>query len=257
MEISTAPLRVNQALLPRAGQIDEELREGRLDYLFNRRYLDKWSRRQETFPEEACLTDWPFVHVEIGCGRAKNLLQLAPRHPHVLHVGIERNSRRFQAASRRADQLARSNLIILRRDVIPLVAFNFPDAVVDTYDIFYPDPWPRYRHRRRRWYRHPFVLELMRTLKPAGVIRLTSDRLFYVQEAAWMFSTYLNCRLELLAEVPDGSGRTHFEIKYLRQGRRLYEVVARKMGPPAAGNAGLQPRCGDDRRATENFRGRG
>ncbi|MBN2433255.1 MAG: hypothetical protein JXQ27_17425 [Acidobacteria bacterium] len=257
MEITGSATRVNGALLPRPEQLDEELRHGRLAYLFTRRYLEKWSRLRETFPEKGRLADFPAVHVEIGCGRAKNLINLSPQQPHTLYIGTERDNHRFQAASRRAERLARPNLLILRRDVVPLVAFNFPDSTVDEYDLFYPDPWPRYRHRRRRWYRHPFVLELLRTLKQGGSIRLTSDRLFYVQEAAWMFGVYLNCRLELLEHVQVHSNRTHFESKYLQQGRRLYELVVRKTGDPPADVVELQPARNRVCTAGENPWGRG
>jgi tRNA G46 methylase TrmB len=118
---------------------------------------------------------------------------------------------------------------------VPLIAFNFKDESVDQYDIFYPDPWPRYRHRRRRWHRHPLVLELLRTLKSDGRLRLTSDRLFYIQEAAWMLVVCLRCRIERLVQVPPQSDRTHFEVKYLNQGRVLFELVVRKTSVPPAG----------------------
>jgi tRNA (guanine-N(7)-)-methyltransferase len=219
---------VNVALLPDPKRLDEELFHARFDYLFNRRYLDKWSCERESLPEKELLTEFQAIHVEIGCGRARNLLRLAPLHPHVLFMGIERDNRRYQAAQKRADSLGARNLIILRRDIVPLVAFNFEPARVDQYDLFYPDPWPRYRHRRRRWYRHPVVLELLRTLRMEGRLRMTSDRLFYIQEAAWMLSVCLGCRLERLAEVPQHADRTHFEVKYLRQGRKLFELVVRR-----------------------------
>ena len=208
--------------------VDDELREEGLPYLHQRKYLAKWSLLKETFPEFDRIRPWPRLHVEVGCGRALHLLELAPRNPDTFFLGIERVARRFRAASRRAEAAGVPNLLIVRRDVIPLVAFNFADNCVDRYDFFYPDPWPRHRHRRRRWYRHPFILEILRTLKPGGTLFFTSDQPAYVQEAAWLLVHRMGCGLVRLAPVSPESRRTHFEIKYLAQGRPLYELELRK-----------------------------
>lgn len=210
--------------------VDEEIREGDLAYLFGREYLRQWSPARETFTGMDEMRQWPRLQVEVGCGRARHLLVTAAREPAAFFLGIERVADRFRTAERRWRESGLRNLRIVRRDVIPLVAFNFPNGCVDRYEFYYPDPWPRRRHRRRRWYRHPFIVDLLRTLKPGGTILFTSDQARYVHEAAWLLTRRLGCELSRLAPVSPESDRTHFEIKYLAQGRRLVEVELRKPG---------------------------
>jgi len=209
--------------------MDEELRQESLDYLFETRYLCKWSPQTEGFSQLYMIVNASAVHVDVGCGRARHLIQTAPRHPDTLFIGVERNNKRFQKAENRRNKMNLDNLLIVRRDVIPLISFNFPDQCVDRYDFFYPDPWPRYRHRRRRWYRHPFIIQILRTLKVNGTLCITSDRFFYVQEAAWTLTRFLKCDLSAFHRIPEESHRTNFEIKYLKQGRRLFEIRLRKL----------------------------
>lgn len=197
-------------------------------YFDQDRYLEKWPRESERFLDIEGLLAWPALHVEAGCGRGLQLLESARNQPLCFHLGIERNHSRFQTARERIGRSGLHNIMVVKRDIIPLVAFNFPGGSVQQYDFYYPDPWPRHRHRRRRWHRHPFMREIDRSLRPGGTLRFTSDQAFYLREAAWLLFHRFGYSILELGPVPAGRSRTHFEIKYLAQGRLLWEGVFQK-----------------------------
>ncbi|MBP7868060.1 MAG: hypothetical protein KA419_19185 [Acidobacteria bacterium] len=198
--------------------------------LAGERYLCKWSRAAEAFPEWDQVAAWPRLHVEIGCGKALGLVEQARCEPGAFHLGIERCAERFRAALRRAERAALPNLLVVRRDAVPLLAFNFPDRSVDRLAFLYPDPWPKAGHAARRWHLHPFVMTLVRVLRPGGSILVASDREGYVREAAAVY-TLLGLAVRRLGPVPAGSRRSHFEVKYLARGMTLHEARLVKPGP--------------------------
>lgn len=217
----------------RAAEKDRLLRErfpqGFPGFLAGDRYLCKWSREEEAFPAWDGVAAWPRLHVEIGCGKALGLVERAGREPETFHLGIERCAERFRAALRRAERAALPNLRVVRRDAVPLIAFNFPESAVDRFEFLYPDPWPKAGHAGRRWHLHPFVTTLVRVLKPGGSLLVASDREGYVREAAAVYSL-LGMRLVRLGTVSPGSRRSHFEVKYLARGMTLHETVLVKPG---------------------------
>jgi tRNA G46 methylase TrmB len=112
-----------------------------------------------------------------------------------------------------------------------------PDARIDRTYILYPCPWPKTAHRRNRWYLHPIMPHLVRTLKPGGRLVWASDQEFYIDEARFVCESRYG--LEVLAhgaispnpyndlEAFPG-GRTKFERTFLEGGQPCYELVVRK-----------------------------
>ncbi len=196
-------------------------------YLGSERYLCKWKPEAEPFPEREAVFSRPRLHVEIGCGKGLGLAEKAAAEEDAFFLGIDRCAERFRAAAARAGVSGAGNLLVVRRDAVPLVAFHFPPSSVDAFDFLYPDPWPKAAHAKRRWHLHPFALRLVRTLKPGGTLHVASDRPGYVLEAAAAY-TLLGLALERLGPVPPGSRRSHFEVKYLARGMTLCETTLRK-----------------------------
>lgn len=212
--------------------VGEDLRGDDLRRMFQRRYLECWDPRRERLPDSSPLFCRPRLHVEVGCGRALLLQRLALADSGTLYLGVDRAAAPLRAADRRLGGGWPDNLLLWHRDVVPLVAFLLPDESVDRYEFRCPDPWPARRHRRRRWYWQPAMLEFLRTLRTGGELLFTSDRLPYIQEAAWLLTGRLGCALVSSGPLPLGGGDTHFEIKYLAQGRAVHRLVVRKTGPP-------------------------
>ena len=110
-------------------------------------------------PERALLSglDWEDVfgspgpvEVEIGIGKGRFLLAVAEARPGVRLLGVEWANEYLRVAEARAEKRGLENVRFVRADARELVARSIPDASVDAYYVFYPDPWPKKRHHKRR-----------------------------------------------------------------------------------------------------------
>ncbi len=210
--------------------IDRDILENKFRHLFQRKFLKEWDREREKFDEELkWLSDAKYRVVEVGCGKGRFLINEALKHPDKKFLGFEIVNKRFQIAHRRARNRGLNNLLIVRRHAIPVISYNFPNNFIDEYFFLYPDPWPKRRHRRRRWYFHPFFLEVLRTTKYGGQITIATDNRNYINEAYYMFKNVYNLEVPTFREVPEDFKRTHFEEKFLKRGLKLYEIVGRKI----------------------------
>ena len=109
---------------------------------------------------------------------------------------------------------------------------NFlPDASLAAVHIYFPDPWPKARHHKRRLIQEPFVAQLARVLAPAGRLRIVTDHLDYFQqiESVLKSSSLLVGEYAPLDTADDGEVvGTNFERKYRREGRPFYAIQAEK-----------------------------
>jgi len=172
------------------------------------------------------------LELEIGCGKGTFLVQQAELSPGVNFLGLE-YSRPFWAYA--ADRCRRHHLVNVRLVLAEADFFvrNYlPDGCLRQVHIYFPDPWPKKRHHKRRLIQSPFLRQLSRVLEPEGHIRLATDHAEYFQ---WMLD-HAAAVAELFEvvplEAPQTSGDelvgTNFERKYRRQGRPFYAVGLRK-----------------------------
>jgi tRNA (guanine-N7-)-methyltransferase len=113
--------------------------------------------------------------VEIGFGNGENLLTLAERHPDRDVLGIEVHGAgvgRVLGAMRDRDV---RNIRIVRHDAVEVFEHGLAPGTIDEILIFFPDPWPKARHHRRRIVQPEFARLLVRALAPEGVLRLATD----------------------------------------------------------------------------------
>lgn len=166
--------------------------------------------------------------VEIGCGGGRRLLEAAAERPEYNHLGIEYAREYYKTLRERVLSRGPANVRIYGANAAYLIRRFFPGNSVREYHIYFPDPWPKKRHRKRRLLRQPFCAELFRTLEDAGVIYIASDHLEYYEEFLPLFQALFEVK-ELEGPWPDApEGRTNFEIKYLREGRPIRRFIARK-----------------------------
>jgi tRNA (guanine-N7-)-methyltransferase len=173
------------------------------------------------------------VEVEIGPGRGDVLFTFATQAPEVNFYAVEVRS--IQAAHLAESARARGlgNVCVIAGDARCLVTQLVPSASVSAYHLYFPDPWPKTRHRHRRLFQAGFAEGLRRTLAPGGRVHVASD-------LPWLFAA-MDTHLARAGFVPDpmGSPRprpvTRFERKYGRDG-----IHARSYAPPAAAMAARQ-----------------
>jgi tRNA (guanine-N7-)-methyltransferase len=122
------------------------------------------------------------LHVDIGCGKGRFLLARAGKFPEINFLGIDRMLTRIRKIDKKAQRLERDNIRLMRVDGYYVTTFLFPPETVDTYYVFFPDPWPKEKHHHNRLFNEPFMDAIHRTLKSGGHIHAASDHLPYYEE---------------------------------------------------------------------------
>jgi len=172
------------------------------------------------------------VEVEIGFGKGAFLLALARNNPDRNFFGVEFAKRWSFRLSRLIERDGPSNVIAVHADFTCLVRTMIWLESVSVYHLYFPDPWWKKRHQRRRLFREDFVNALTRTLTPGGTIFLASDVEEYFIEIVRQFSAapeltqfswernQVNKRGKLIL--------TDFERKYRKEGRPIFYTGFRK-----------------------------
>lgn len=170
--------------------------------------------------------------LEIGFGAGEVIGDLAKAHPDTDHLGIEVHRAGVGRLLLRAHEERLSNLRIVRHDAVEVLSRAIPDASFDSILIFFPDPWHKKRHHKRRLIDAAFMELLAAKLRAGGVLRLATDWQEYAEQ---MLEVGNACaRLESLSEDrtyvarPQFRPPTRFERRGERLGHRVWDLAYRK-----------------------------
>ncbi len=173
------------------------------------------------------------VEIEIGIGKGRFLLAAAAARPDVLHLGVEWANKYLRLAEARALKRGLRNVRFARVDARELVHRTIPSASVSSYYVFYPDPWPKKRHQKRRFIQPETADHLARTLLSGGRLHVSTDHEEYWQSIAAVLDGQRE--FERLATfgandfpIPVDQPLTNFETKYLVQGRKRFRASWRR-----------------------------
>jgi tRNA (guanine-N7-)-methyltransferase len=170
--------------------------------------------------------------VEIGFGNGEALVALAASRPAEDFLGIEVHRPGVGHLMLRCEELAVANLRILSQDAVDVLEQRLTPACFDEVLLYFPDPWPKKRHHKRRIVQDGFVALIASRLRTGGVFRLATDWQPY---ADWMLETLGRCPL-LRNESPDGgwSARpasrppTRFELRGQQLGHAVRDLAFRR-----------------------------
>jgi tRNA (guanine-N7-)-methyltransferase len=173
------------------------------------------------------------VHVEVGSGKGTFLVHEAKAYPAVDFLGIEWARKYYRHAVDRIGRWGLSNVRITRADAVTFLSESVPDASVDCFHIYFPDPWPKKRHHRRRFVQSSTMAVLVRCLKDGGEIRLATDHAEYFAQMQEVASGWRGSLEEIAFTRPAGAEDgeltgTNYERKYLRDERRTHTLALRK-----------------------------
>jgi tRNA (guanine-N7-)-methyltransferase len=176
-------------------------------------------------------TPWPAVfgndhpvEIEIGPGRGDVLLAAAAAAPGTNFFAVERATVAAHALAAEARRRALDNVRVVAADARCVVARLVPAVSVSAYHIYFPDPWPKRRHRRRRLTEDGFPRAIERTLVPGGAVHLATDLGPLLEEFA---AHFLRAGLALVpgATLPVGRPLSVYERRYARTGTHYLRFV--------------------------------
>jgi tRNA (guanine-N7-)-methyltransferase len=127
------------------------------------------------------------LEVELGCGDASFLVEYARRNPANNFIGVERLLGRLQKLDRKGRRAALQNLRGLRIESAYFLQYLLPAHSVQALHIYFPDPWPKKKHRRHRLINEAFPALASAALAPGGQVFLRTDDADYFQQMNEVF----------------------------------------------------------------------
>ena len=124
--------------------------------------------------ERAFGRDAPLV-LDIGFGDGEALLTLAINNPSIDYLGVEVHEPGIGHLLLLLERAGITNVRVIRHDAVEVLEQMLPDAALDAVNLFFPDPWPKKRHHKRRLVQPAFVDQVARVLKPGGLFHVATD----------------------------------------------------------------------------------
>lgn len=170
--------------------------------------------------------------VEIGYGTGASLLAMAAAEPEKNFLGIEVHTPGVGALLLGIEERGLTNLRTLRHDAVEVLAHMLPDASIHRLQLYFPDPWHKKRHNKRRIVQEPFLTLLAEKMQPGGVVHFATD---WEPYAEWMLT--LLCATPSLENIAPAGGfserptwrpHTRFEARGTRLGHGVWDLLFRR-----------------------------
>jgi len=215
-----------RSFVRRPGRLTPAQRQA-LDSLLPRYAIDPgFSDLRQAFARQAGLV------VEIGFGNGEALASMAEAEPDKNFVGIEVHEPGVGRLLRRLAHSGLDNVRVAMRDAVDVLEQQCPTGSVSEFRIYFPDPWPKKRHHKRRLIQPTFVAHLAERLTPGGLLHLATD---WAPYADWMVNAVATeKRLVSLGAPcqnrPEWRPETHFEQRGSARGHEIFDLLYRRVG---------------------------
>ncbi len=168
--------------------------------------------------------------LEIGFGMGETTAHIALAHPDRDYLAIEVHTPGVGALLKTLDEAAIGNIRIVQHDAVEVLNHMIAAETFHGAHIFFPDPWPKKRHHKRRLIQAPFAALLASKLKPGGYLHVATDWEEYAQQilAVLRAEPTLQNTAADYAPRPDYRPLTKFEARGLRLGHGVWDIVFRK-----------------------------
>ena len=172
--------------------------------------------------------DAPVV-LEIGFGMGASLVSMAQSNPHQNFLGIEVHAPGVGACLGSAKEAGVENLRVMCHDAVEVLEKMIPDNSLSMVQLFFPDPWHKARHNKRRIVQAPFAELVLRKLKPGGVFHMATDWEAYAEHMLSVMSSVEGYRNQSESNdyVPRPETRplTKFEQRGQRLGHGVWDLM--------------------------------
>lgn len=165
--------------------------------------------------------------LEIGFGMGGATAEIAANLPQNDYLGVEVHSPGVGNLFKLIEEKQLSNLRLLRHDAVEVIDNMLADGCLDGVHIFFPDPWHKKRHNKRRLIQAPLIEKLVKKLKPGGYLHAATDWEDYAIQILEVFNG--NAELQNTAADyaprPDYRPLTKFEARGIRLGHGVWDIV--------------------------------
>jgi tRNA (guanine-N7-)-methyltransferase len=169
--------------------------------------------------------------LEIGFGMGETTATIAAAHPENDYLGIEVHTPGVGSLLKEIGERELSNVRIIQHDAVEVLHNMIAPGSLDGTHVFFPDPWPKKRHHKRRLLQPPLVALLASRLKPGAYLHAATDWQEYAEQILDVFShePLLKNTADGFAPRPDYRPQTKFETRGLRLGHGVWDIIFRRV----------------------------
>jgi tRNA (guanine-N7-)-methyltransferase len=175
--------------------------------------------------------------LEIGFGMGETTARIAAEHPENDYLGVEVHIPGVGALLKRIDEQALTNIRVIRHDAVEVVKLMLAPAALAGIHLFFPDPWPKKRHHKRRLLQPAFAELLASRLAPGGYLHAATDWQEYAEHMLATLSQVASLENPHggFAVRPAARPETKFETRGRRLGHDSWDVIFRRQTPESGG----------------------
>ena len=168
--------------------------------------------------------------LEFGFGMGETTAAIAAAHPENDYLGIEVHTPGVGSLLKQIAALELTNLRVIQHDAVEVLTQMIAPATFDGVHIFFPDPWPKKRHHKRRLIQTPFLALLVGRMKPGAYLHVATDWQEYAEQVLSVLAAEPQLRntVDDYAPRPDYRPQTKFESRGLKLGHGVWDLVFRK-----------------------------
>ena len=177
--------------------------------------------------------------VEIGFGKGRYLLRRCQEDPGRRFLGMEIAGEYHGIFVDRARRRGLTNWIALRGDALYFLGAVLPAGFASVVHVYFPDPWPKSRHHKRRLFDPQTVDLVLALLRPGGRLFFATDFLEYGEIVMEILKAHPGLRVTRRESPWDEGPRTNYEAKYIVEGRPILRAEAILAGEPSLHPGGV------------------
>ena len=168
--------------------------------------------------------------LEIGCGMGETTVAIAQAHPENNYLGVEVHSPGVGSLLKLIGEKQLANVRIVQHDAVDVVEQMIRPESLAGIHIFFPDPWPKKRHHKRRLIQPRFVQSLASRLLPGGYIHLATDWQDYAEQMLIVLANepLLENAAAGFSPRPEYRPLTKFEQRGVKLGHRVWDLLFRR-----------------------------